>query len=490
MKKALAMLLCMAMLLTNAPRVFAEEDTPEAEVAQLDPAAEAEAYEEPEAPAETETPAETGEAAEEREEDAGTEAEAEEGEENEAEEPVRVRFLCTPAETVVSVYAGDTPVSPEADGSYLLTPGFYTYDAMCDGFETLLNVGFTVSTGEAGEMHIPVYLAEVLQTTTLNLGTITPLIIPALRPDATRDTPTVFFQTDSRWADTIYYYSDGGSASTIASAGCGLLALVNAVYYLNGTFIDPAFLADYAAANGFHVEGGTAWGLYAKYCEDYGAESGILYGGELQSIDELKEKLQADYAAICSVPGHIMAMVDYDPELKRFLLLDSAPDSFRATEDGYVWISEEEIQAMPSVLAEDGGMSGQYILLQAASTLRVKGLLDGRERETLADYGLFDVWINGKIVAEAQNAFRGSYPVGVEYRIDKIRPVGMHRFLGVDAGELEGTIPSGTADLTLSFDSYDFVELHGDAEDEAPQTESKLWSDLAVGPGLELPKIG
>ena len=53
---------------------------------------------------------------------------------------VRVSFNCTPAETLVWVYAAadeGTELEPEEDGSFLLAPGAYTYVAFCEGYTGL-----------------------------------------------------------------------------------------------------------------------------------------------------------------------------------------------------------------------------------------------------------------------------------------------------------------------------------------------------------------
>ena len=66
---------------------------------------------------------------------------AEEGESASAE-AVRVEFVCDPPETIVTVYdpadldenGQMAVIEPEEDGSYLLLPGTYLYDAECEGY--------------------------------------------------------------------------------------------------------------------------------------------------------------------------------------------------------------------------------------------------------------------------------------------------------------------------------------------------------------------
>ena len=53
---------------------------------------------------------------------------------------VRVSFACTPAEAEVKVFSAGaesgTALVPEQDGTYLLSPGSYSYQAGAEGYET------------------------------------------------------------------------------------------------------------------------------------------------------------------------------------------------------------------------------------------------------------------------------------------------------------------------------------------------------------------
>ena len=76
---------------------------------------------------------------------------AEEGESASAE-AVRVEFVCDPPETIVTVYDpadldehGQVAViEPEEDGSYLLLPGTYLYDAECEGYEPVKGASIVI----------------------------------------------------------------------------------------------------------------------------------------------------------------------------------------------------------------------------------------------------------------------------------------------------------------------------------------------------------
>ena len=77
---------------------------------------------------------------------------------SEVSEAVAVVFECAPAEAVITVYdpavldeAGEPAVvDPQADGSWLLLPGEYLYDAAAEGFVSLVKAPFTVAAPEDG----------------------------------------------------------------------------------------------------------------------------------------------------------------------------------------------------------------------------------------------------------------------------------------------------------------------------------------------------
>jgi len=161
--------------------------------------------------------------------------------------------------------------------------------------------------------------------------------------------PTVFLQKDGRWASHPYGYSDkaGTQATNIGVSGCGILAYVNAVYALNGKFIEPTTLGDYSLRNGHRVNGvGTAFSLYKSFADNRGSNYGIQYIGYETSYSKLRSHLQSGRVAIVSIPGHIMACVDYNSANGTFLILDSYPSNNRGTPNGYAWKTETQMKNM------------------------------------------------------------------------------------------------------------------------------------------------
>ena len=156
-------------------------------------------------------------------------------------------------------------------------------------------------------------------------------------PDASY--PACYQQTDKRWADR----------ELIGPNGCGLLALVNAVNYLTGNFIDPVPLAIYAhnidAYNG-SVGGGTArWVLYnrlQKYEKAYGFK--VVQTGKDAGVKDKNfiAHLQNGGVAVCHVYGHFIAIVDYDADTKSYLVYDSAANlTSRGTTAAATWLTEK-----------------------------------------------------------------------------------------------------------------------------------------------------
>ena len=237
--------------------------------------------------------------------------------------------------------------------------------------------------------------------------------VPSERPE-----PTVFLQTDWRWRDEIYDYNYGDPGESVEKAGCGLLALTNAIYYLNGVFVEPMFIANFAVWNGFHIAEGTTLDMYKAFPGVFGEKYGVRYAGMVEGYEELAANLRQGCVAICSIPGHIMAIVDYDEDSKQFLILDSRPHQKRGTEAGYAWLSQEQLEQLPSLTTNDIGLSTQFTLLAALGTLQIISTADG---ETSADCGTFDVWIGAEKVADDQSSFTGSFPMGTFYTIDDVQ---------------------------------------------------------------------
>lgn len=155
-----------------------------------------------------------------------------------------------------------------------------------------------------------------------------------------------FQQSDERWNTYPYAYADIQQSipTNLERSGCGILAYVNAIYALNGQFIEPTFLADYALSYGHRVCGvGTAHSLYPSFAKTYGKQFGFEYVGATVRYQKLRKHLLNGGSAVGSTKGHLMAIVAYENGL--YLILDSSSSESRDTfPDGITRKSERELK--------------------------------------------------------------------------------------------------------------------------------------------------
>ena len=69
----------------------------------------------------------------------------------------------------------------------------------------------------------------------------------------------LFLQWDERWGYKMY------GESVLGMSGCGPTCLSMVAYYLTGdTTYSPVYMADFAVKNGYRVDSGSTWGLFAE----------------------------------------------------------------------------------------------------------------------------------------------------------------------------------------------------------------------------------
>ena len=180
--------------------------------------------------------------------------------------------------------------------------------------------------------------------------------VRAEAPMVDRKHPMVFTQYDPEWCGRPY-----GSEGCMGTAGCGVLATVNAVYALTGQYMDVNALADYAVDTGLRIVGsGTDDRIFQAAAEKYGKIYGFEYDGKSGSIDKLKKKLKKGDVAMVHVIGHYVAVTAYDEKKDRYLLLDSNCLPKRETSPFGDWISPARLM--------DGYLYGQmYFFYRLAS---------------------------------------------------------------------------------------------------------------------------
>ena len=149
----------------------------------------------------------------------------------------------------------------------------------------------------------------------------------------------VFSQYDSRWAALKY-----GKTNTMAASACGVFSSVNAVYALNGQFMDPVVVADYAVKTGYRVEGsGTDYRFVQAAANHFGKTYGYAFAGSTMSLSKLKSHLQSGGTAVVYVPHHYIAVSEYKDG--KYLVLDPYATDARATSPFGCWVSGSRFQS-------------------------------------------------------------------------------------------------------------------------------------------------
>ncbi len=152
--------------------------------------------------------------------------------------------------------------------------------------------------------------------------------------------PMVFTQYDPEWCGEDY-----GSEGCIGTAGCGILAIVNAVYSLSGQYMDVMELADYAVEKNYRiVESGTADGIFKASAKEFGEKYGFAWDGSSQDLSVLTKKLKAGDTAISHVEGHYVAIVSCSADGKKFLILDSNRLPSRETSAFGDWVDIKRLK--------------------------------------------------------------------------------------------------------------------------------------------------
>ena len=168
--------------------------------------------------------------------------------------------------------------------------------------------------------------------------------------DQKSEITTVFLQNQSPWNDHPYGHKDGDctQSTDLAYSGCGVLSLTNAIYQLNGCFIDPAFIADYAMDNGHRVCGvGTSYSLYSAFASKYSAQYGFKYGTRYTEIDfsTMRKELENGAVIIANTPGHFFVISQFDKNTDTYLVLDSLPSKNRGTTENGDWKTASELSS-------------------------------------------------------------------------------------------------------------------------------------------------
>lgn len=153
-----------------------------------------------------------------------------------------------------------------------------------------------------------------------------------------------FMQFDPAWARKDYGNVSDYSGK-MAAAGCGVVAITNAVYALNGQFVDPMIFADYAVQKHYRIIGsGTQDGIFKAAAKKFGNAYGFSFIKTSYSTSEVRDYLKKGCVAISHVPGHYVTIADFDQKTKKYLVLDSHPIKSRPTSSFGNWFKRERLE--------------------------------------------------------------------------------------------------------------------------------------------------
>ena len=155
-----------------------------------------------------------------------------------------------------------------------------------------------------------------------------------------------FLQYDPDWGSKEYGNVKGDYGGRMAAAGCGVVSIVNMVYALNGQFIDPMALADFAVKNEYRVIGsGTDDEIYQAAAKEFGEAYDFRFIKRCYNVFQMRGYLEKGCVAISYVPGHYVTIADYNKETEEFLVLDSHPIPKRPTSPWGDWFPWKRLES-------------------------------------------------------------------------------------------------------------------------------------------------
>lgn len=203
----------------------------------------------------------------------------------------------------------------------------------------------------------------------------TAMLLSTLLTVSTSAAPKVYYQNNNQsWSTYPYGKGDTGlsnNKATIATSGCMLLSLTNAVYHLTGNFLEPTMLADFAIKKKCRVNFEGTHDCFVKHAaEEFGSKYGFKYVKTTNSEADLKNALQNGQTAVWHTSGHFLAIVDYNASNKKYLILDSYPSSKRGTTGGYAWKTFSQIKNMG--IKAWGSYKGFMLIAKTTATATTK----------------------------------------------------------------------------------------------------------------------
>ena len=207
----------------------------------------------------------------------------------------------------------------------------------------------------------------------LILCTLFSFTLTAIPTSALYEDWVMVVQNDVKWTGAANTYGTG----TLRATGCGIFSLVNAVGFLTGNAMNVNEVAAWAYSIGAYNKGGAdgtyRYELYpyveAKFGERYGFSmncNGTQGWWASVKSSVLINHLNSGGVAVAHVPGHFIAIVDYNASTKKYHVLDSYPTNARQSYPGDVWLTESHLTTVSAMTVD------WFCLVSEAQTNKVK----------------------------------------------------------------------------------------------------------------------
>lgn len=158
--------------------------------------------------------------------------------------------------------------------------------------------------------------------------------------------------------------------------------------------------------------------------------------------------------------------------------------SFEDAGDGYVYIksalgtyldvSNGESKDGTNIQVWTGNKTpSQKWRLVKANYVDVNGVLDGKSSGTLGSHGTFDLYVNGKIVADDVNDYNVRLASDATYEIKDIKAKTGYEYKGVSSGNIKGTVGDGVS-VSLSFNKAHTHSFSYGNDSAHPHKEYKI----------------
>ena len=161
-----------------------------------------------------------------------------------------------------------------------------------------------------------------------------------------------FLQVDAPYSHYTY------AKKSLASSGCGPVALVNAIYCLNGTYIPVEEVANWGYNNKYFNSdsfgGVSKKEFFTKAHQQFGNAANFTYAGYGKNVAaaNLQSHLQNGGTAVFHVKYHFITAIDYDPQTNQYFVLDSypgtgtsMPSKYRTTTAEGDWVTIDELRS-------------------------------------------------------------------------------------------------------------------------------------------------